>query len=159
MPFIIDGHNLLQSVQKVSEDLAALSAERLCRIIGRYLKAVGEKGEIVFDGTGPRDKSGFDNISDLEVSFAGPKTDADSVIEDRIRANTAPKRLTVVSTDRRLRDAARARRATVVKSQDFWYNVQKQLSRRKGTKEPPEKRRGLTEGETERWLRLFGLGQ
>ena len=159
MPFIIDGNNLLQSVQKVGEDLAALSAERLCRIIGRYLKAVGEKGEIVFDGTGPRDKSGFDNISDLEVSFAGPKTDADSIIEDRIRVNTAPKRLTVVSTDRRLRDAARARRATAVKSQDFWYNVQKQLSRRKETKEPPEKRRGLTEAETERWLRLFGLGQ
>jgi hypothetical protein len=95
----------------------------------------------------------------LEVSFAGLKTDADSIIEDRIRVNTAPKRLTVVSTDRRLRDAARARRATIVKSQDFWYNVQKQLSRRKETKEPPEKRRGLTEAETERWLRLFGLGQ
>ena len=159
MPFIIDGNNLLQSVQKAGEDLAALSAERLCRIIGRYLKAVGEKGEIVFDGTGPRDKSGFDNISDLEVSFAGLKTDADSIIEDRIRVNTAPKRLTVVSTDRRLRDAARARRSTIVKSRDFWYNVQKQLSRRKETKEPPEKRRGLTEAETERWLRLFGLGQ
>lgn len=159
MPFIIDGNNLLRSVQKVREDPAALSAERLCRIISRYLRAVGEKGEIVFDGTGPRDKGGFDNISDLEVSFAGLKTDADSIIEDRITVNTAPKRLTVVSTDRRLRDAARARRSIVVKSQDFWYNVQKQLSRRTGTKEPPEKRRGLTEGETERWLRLFGLGQ
>ena len=183
MPVIIDGHNLLHSIQKTSpvrsspdrhrgrlskyqrtsngasEDSEPISDVRLCRIVGRFLKLTGEKGEIVFDGTGPRDKSGFDNISNLEVFFAGIGMDADTVIEDKIKANTAPRRLTVVSSDRRLRDAARARKATSVKSEVFWNNLQKQLRRKKTFKEPTAKRRGLSESETKQWLEFFGLEQ
>ena len=157
---IIDGHNLLHSILKVGEDFESISDATLCHVVGRYLKLTGEKGEIVFDGTGPPDKGRFDNISNLEVFFAGLGTDADSVIEDKIKANTAPKRLTVVSSDRRLRNAARARKATTVKSDVFWTNLQKQLSRsRKINKEPPAKRRGLSESETEHWLKIFGIEQ
>jgi predicted RNA-binding protein with PIN domain len=157
MPLIIDGNNLLHSIKKSSEDFESLTAGRLCQIISRYLRLTGEKGEIVFDGTGPPDKSEFDNISDLEVFFAGVAADADTVIEGRIRINTAPKRLTVVSSDRRLRSAAHARRATAVKADVFWSDVQKQLSRKKTPKEPAEKRVGLTEGETQKWLEFFGF--
>jgi predicted RNA-binding protein with PIN domain len=159
MPVIIDGHNLLWSVQKTSEDFGPISDVQLCHIVGRYLKLTGEKGEIVFDGTGPPEKGGFDNISNLEVFFAGPSTDADRVIEDKIKASTAPKRLTVVSSDRRLRDAARTRKATAVKSQVFWDNLRKLSSRRKTIKEPAAKRRGLSESETEQWLKFFGIEQ
>lgn len=157
MPLIIDGNNLLHSIRKGGEDFESLTAARLCRIISRYLRLTGEKGEIVFDGAGPRDKGEFDDISDLEVFFAGRATDADTVIEDKIRISTAPKRLTVVSSDRRLRSAARIRKAAAVKADVFWNDVQKQLSRKKTAKEPAEKRRGLTEGETQKWLEFFGL--
>ena len=157
--FIIDGHNLLHSIREADEGSESISDVQLCRIVGRYLKLIGEKGEIVFDGTGPRDKSEFDNISNLEVLFAGLGTDADTIIEDKIRANTAPKRLTIVSSDRRLRKAAQTRKATVVKSQVFWNNLQKQLSRKKGIREPAAKRQGLTDGETKQWLEFFGLEQ
>ena len=158
MPVIIDGYNLLRSVQK-AEDFESISDVQLCRLIGRYLKLIGENGEIIFDGTGPPDKSGFDDISNLEVLFAGLAADADTVIEDKIRANTAPKRLTVVSSDRRLRKSAQARKATIVRSEVFWDNLQKQLSRKRTAKEPTEKRRGLSESETEQWLKFFGLEQ
>jgi len=156
---IIDGHNLLRTIQKTSEDLGSITAVWLCRVISAYLKLTGEKGEIIFDGTGPRDKSGFDNISDLEVFFAGLRCDADTIIEDKIKASTAPKRLTIVSSDRRLRDAARRRKATAVKSQVFWDNLCKQLARKKTITEPIGKRQGLSEGETEQWLKFFGLEQ
>jgi predicted RNA-binding protein with PIN domain len=159
MPVIIDGHNLLHSIHKEDPDSGLISDVQLCHIIGRYLKLIGEKGEIIFDGTGPRDKGGFDNISNLEVFFAGLRSDADTVIEDKIKANTAPKRLTIVSSDRRLRDAARKRKATLVKSQVFWDNLRKQLSRKKTITEPVGKRRGLSDGETEQWLKFFGLEQ
>ncbi len=139
MPVIIDGHNLLRSIQKAFEDFESITAVRLCQIVGRFLKLMGEKGEIVFDGTGPRDKSGFDNISNLEVFFAGIGMDADTVIEDKIKASTAPRRLTVVSSDRRLRKAARARKAISVKSELFWNSVQKQLSRKKNDKRTSRK--------------------
>jgi len=157
MAVIVDGHNLLHSIHKEDRDSDSCGDVWLCRILGRYFGQINEKGEIVFDGTGPRDKSEFDNISNLEVFFAGISCDADTVIEDMIAANTAPKRLTVVSSDRRIRDAARKRRATAVKSQVFWKIVQKQLSRKKKVKEPPAKRQGISEGETEQWLDFFGF--
>ena len=157
--FIIDGHNLLHTIYKSEGDSSAISDVGLCRILGRYFTLTGEKCEIIFDGTGPPEKTGFDNIRNLEVFFAGIGTDADTVIEDKICANTAPKRLTIVSSDRRLRTAAQTRKATSMKSDVFWNDVQKQLSRKRPAKEPTEKRQGLNEGETEQWLEFFGLGQ
>ena len=156
---IIDGHNLLHSIIKIDHESEPISDVQLCWVVNRYLKLIGEKGEIVFDGTGPRDKSAFDNISNLEVSFAGLGTDADTVIENKIRANTAPKRLSIVSSDRRLRDAARTRKATAVKSEVFWGNLQKQLRRKRPVKEPEAKRMGLSESETKQWLEFFGIEQ
>ena len=156
---IIDGHNLLHSIVKLHEDSGPISDVKLCWIISRYLKAIGETGEIVFDGAGPRDKSQFDNIANLEVFFAGLGSDADTVIEDKIRANSAPRRLSIISSDRRLRDAARTRKATAIKSEVFWDNLQKQLKRKKPEKEPEAKRSGLTESETQQWLDIFGIQQ
>lgn len=156
---IIDGNNLLHAIIKLEEDSGAISDVGLCRILSRYFALTAEKGEIIFDGTGPPDKSRFDNISNLEISFAGLGTDTDTVIEDKITASTSPKRLTIVSSDRRLRSAARTRRATSIKSDVFWNDVQKQLSRKRPVKEPKEKRQGLNEGETEQWLEFFGFGQ
>jgi len=157
MPVIIDGNNLLWSMQEAGEEFELITDLQLCHIVSRYLKSTGEKGEIIFDGTGPSDKSKFDNINNLEVFFAGLATDADTVIEDKIRANTAPKRLTVVSSDRRLRAAARARKAASIKSDLFWTKLRKQLSRGRKVKEPPAKRWGLSESETEQWLKFFDL--
>ena len=157
--FIIDGHNLLHSIHKEDPHSGPVSDVQLCWIVGRYLKQIGQSGAIIFDGTGPRDKGGLDNISNLEVFFAGLGSDADTVIEDKIKVNTAPKRLTVVSSDRRLRDAARARKATAVKSELFWNNLRRQLSRKEAFKEPTAKRRGISEGETKQWLKFFGLEQ
>ncbi len=156
---IIDGHNLLHSIVKLSDEAESINDVQLCWIISRYLRAIRKQGEIIFDGTGPRDKSQFDNIANLEVCFAGLGKDADTVIENKIKANTAPKRLSIVSSDRRLRDAARSRKATAVKSEIFWDNLQKQLKRKKPVKEPEAKRVGLSESETKQWLEFFGIEQ
>ena len=159
MPIIIDGHNLLWSIGEMSKDSEPISDVQLCRIVSRYLKLVGENGEMVFDGTGPPQKTSFDNLNNLEVIFCGFGTEADTIIEDKIRANSAPKRLTVVSSDRRLRDAARSRRAVSMKSEMFWGNIRKELRRKKRANEPAAKQKGISEGETKQWLEFFGLEQ
>ncbi len=121
---------------------------------------VNDTGVVIFDGIGPPEKTGFDSIANLEVGFSGRSRDADTVIEHKIKADTAPKRLVVVSSDRRLRDAARARKAKTVKSDEFWCEVVKYLGRKKKNKvEPREKFSGLTESETKQWLKLFDLEQ
>jgi predicted RNA-binding protein with PIN domain len=155
---LIDGYNLLWAVKQTGQTGLPDDVE-LCRILGRYLKQIGQSGEIIFDGIGPPDKTGFDNITNLEVFFTGRNSDADTVIEDKIKANTAPRSLLVVSSDRRLRDAAHSRKAESVKSQVFWNDVQKELSKKEKLDEPTQKRQGLTESETQQWLKLFGLEQ
>jgi predicted RNA-binding protein with PIN domain len=160
MPFIIDGYNLLHSIDQTSEDWDAVGDIRLCHIISRYFHLIDAKGVIVFDGKGPPEKSRFENIERLEVLFTGLKTDADTVIENKIQSNSAPKNLTIVSSDRRIRRAARMRKATSLKSEEFWEAACKRLKqKRKSSVEPGAKRSGLSESETDRWMKYFGIEQ
>jgi len=121
MPVLIDGYNLLRTVQK-DEQFEDLREYGLCRILSDYLAEMRDRGNIVFDGTGPPDKSEMEQLGEfdnLEVYFAGERTDADSVIEEKIHDNTAPRSLIVVSTDRAIRNAAARRKATPVRSDVF----------------------------------------
>ncbi len=156
---IIDGNNLLHTVYKIEGDSTSTNDIELCRMVNAYLKLTGQSGEIIFDGTGPHDKSQFENVSYVEIFFAGAGTDADTVIEEKIRVNSAPKRLTIVSSDRRLRKSAHTRKATALKSEDFWAEIQKQLSKKRPIPEPKAKREGISEIETEQWLDIFGIEQ
>ncbi len=157
---IIDGNNLLWALHERFDEREIVSEIDLCRVLSRYFSLMGEDGQVVFDGAGPARKDDFESVGNIEVVFAGFHKDSDSVIEEKIKANTAPRRLTVVSSDRRLRKAAVARKATAVKSEDFWEQVQNELRRRKPQKrEPQAKKEGLSEGETEQWMDLFGIDE
>ena len=156
MPILIDGHNLLYAVKSITD--GQIHGEiQLCNFLSDYLRQARQRGEIVFDGTGPRDKSGLSGTANLEISFSGAYTEADAIIESRIRESTAPKRLTVVSNDHRLVKAAKARKAVAVTADDFWGQVFKKLTRKRREPEPQSKRIGITEGETEFWLKFFKL--
>jgi predicted RNA-binding protein with PIN domain len=157
--YIIDGYNLLWSVHKVTERSEEISQLRLCRLVGRYLRVIGSRGQIVFDGIGPPDKTSFNCIVGLEVIFCGSGTDADGLIKAKIKADTAPKRLTVVSSDRVIRSAARARKAAAVKSERFWRDMITLLSNRVKAQEPAEKRQGLDQAQTKQWLKYLGFDQ
>jgi len=157
---IIDGDNLLWALHETVEEREVTTELELCRVLNRYFALVGEPGLVVFDGAGPADRSEFDKIVNPEIVFAGFQHDADSVIEEKIKANTSPRRLTVVSSDRRLRRAAAVQKAAALKSEEFWQQVRKELTRNKPRRrEPEEKRQGLTEGETDKWLEVFGIDQ
>jgi len=155
---IIDGYNLLRAVQNLLEQASDFTDIQLCRMIDEYLYRTKKRGQIVFDGVGPRDKSGFNNLRELEVTFSGTNREADDVIEKLILENTAPKSLIVVSNDRRIKTAANKRKATVADCVDFWTEVIKQLEKKKKKQvEPQGKFIGISEAETEYWLREFGL--
>lgn len=155
---IIDGTNLLWAIHEARDEPEATNEIQLCRTLDRYFGMTAEEGEVVFDGAGPPDKSEFDSVGRLSVVFSGFHSDADTVIEEKVAASTSPRRLTVVSNDRRLRQAVAARKAATIKSDQFWSQVLGELRRQKpAVKEPEEKRDGLTDGETEQWLDLFGL--
>jgi predicted RNA-binding protein with PIN domain len=155
---IIDGYNLLRAVQNLTEHSFNIIDVQLCFVLGEYLYRVKKKGRIVFDGTGPRDKTAFNNLRNLEVVFSGSSHEADDVIEKLILENTAPKSLTVVSSDRRVKAAANKRKAIAVDCIDFWTEVIKILEKKRKRKpEPQGKFIGISEAETEYWLKEFGL--
>ena len=158
MPYLIDGYNLLRAVQKL-EEFASLTDIQMCRAVSDYLCCVRDHGHLVFDGTGPPDKSPFGGIPSLEVYFSGATYEADDIIEDKIQDNTAPKSLVVVSTDRRIRTAAAKRKAIAIPAEVFWQNLLAQLEKHanRPAPEPAQKRHGLTERETDLWLDEFGF--
>ena len=156
MPVLIDGYNLLRIIQR-EESMAALNEAGLVRILAEYLRRMRDRGQIIFDGTGPPDKSDLGGFRNLEVFFSGQETDADGVIEEKIQDNTAPRSLIVISSDRRLRAAAKKRKAVSLPADLFWMNVTKLMEKQPPRPEPKEKRHGITEAETNQWLDLFGL--
>ena len=157
---IVDGNNLLWALHERFDEREIASEIDLCRVLSRYFALMAEDGQVVFDGGGPLRKDDFESVTNIEIIFAGFHKDSDSIIEEKIRANTAPRRLTVVSSDRRLRKAAAMRKAAAIKSEDFWEQVQNELRRKKPRKkEPRGKQEGLTEGETQQWMDLFDLDE
>lgn len=159
MPIIIDGYNLLRWVQSIDSAYADLGEASLCRIISQYLVRTRNHAHVIFDGVGPPDKRELANIAKMEVYFSGADREADDVIEDKILESSAPKGLVVVSSDRRIRAAAKRRKATSVKADHFWLSLIDQLDRKPPTPEPKEKRNGISEHEADQWLNEFGLDE
>lgn len=155
---IIDGTNLLWATRDLEEGPQVASEEQLCRVLDGYFAETHQQCQIVFDGTGPKDRNAFADIRHIDIIHAGFDQEADSVIEGKVLADSAPKRLTIVSSDHQVRDAATARKAGVLRCEEFWEQVQTHLRRHNPKKkEPPQKRRGLSDGETDQWMDLFGL--
>jgi hypothetical protein len=94
----------------------------------------------------------------LLVRFAARDDDADTLIEELIREDTSPRRLTVVSSDHRIQRAAKRRRARAVDS-DVWYAevLRAQQQRQRTAADEPERPSvPLLEEDVRRWLREFG---
>jgi len=155
---IVDGYNLLRTVQNLTEHSSEITDIQICQVINEYLYRTKKKGSLIFDGIGPRDKSPFNNMFCLDIIFSGTTREADDIIEKMILDSSAPKNLTVVSSDRRIKKAAEKRKAEAIDCVDFWMAMLKQLEKKaKKPAEPKEKFAGLTESETEFWLREFGF--
>jgi predicted RNA-binding protein with PIN domain len=158
MPILIDGYNLLRAVQKIQE-YPDFSDVDLCVALCEYLRRTDDLGQMVFDGIGPPNKQGLVGLQRLEVIFSGKNVEADAVIERLIHEYSAPKRMIVVSSDRRIRTAAKRRKCPDVPAMEFWMVVCQTLERPLPIAEPKAKRLGIGEKETDRWMKTFGLEQ
>ena len=156
MPYLIDGNNLIHALMEVGPEVRRVG---LCEVLAEALP-IGEDITVVFDGPHPEGGLPGELAERLEAIFT-PGHPADETICARIDTDSAPRRLIVVSSDREIRQAATRRRCQSVTSEDFAREVcrllRKASQRAPRRPEPPEKRSGLDEGQTDDWLRLFGL--
>ena len=83
------------------------------------------------------------------------------MIEELILRDSAPRRLTVVSSDHRLQKAAHRRKATAVDS-DRWLAQmlrERQSRQQAGPSDSVKPEGPLSAGEVEFWLKQFGGGE
>jgi predicted RNA-binding protein with PIN domain len=158
MPYLVDGNNLFFAFRKAGE---AMGRSGLAQRLGQLADITGQRVAVVFDGPAPQGALA-EQVGDerIEVVFAGART-ADAVLCERIEADSAPRRLVVVSTDHEIRRAARRRRCHGIRSEDFLDILAAMIERserpRKG--EPPQKRQGLTSQQAREWLKEFNLDE
>lgn len=159
MPILIDAYNLYYHVQSVyAEQEISLTVGAYCRLIEDWSSVSGERVTLVFDGGVPKELD--DSIADfscVKFEFSGRVVTADDVIAEKVTQSTAPKLLTVVSSDNYIRSAAKKRRCKSLSSQEFWLMLAKKLTRRPKKSEPREKRSGMTSADKRYWYEVFGV--
>ncbi len=129
---LIDAYNVLLAPGVLPMHLAGLEVDGLVRLIGvsRYART---RVILACDGAGPRrghhpggggrmaDAAGRagDDRPGIEVVYAGPGGEADTLIEEMLERDSAARRWTVVSGDRRVQRAAASAGAQVLASTTF----------------------------------------
>jgi uncharacterized protein len=161
MPYLIDGYNLLHAMGVLHGRVGPLGLERARRaLLGLLLGVYGDEASsltVVFDAAqAPPGMVEAQDYRGIQVRFAVAHDEADDLIELLIRRESVPRRLTVVSDDRRIQEAARRRRCTVLGCAEFLD----QLDRRRGRRKPrpaddPAKPQGGSAGQTQHWLAEF----
>jgi hypothetical protein len=161
---VIDGYNLVHAAGLARPSYGPGDLER-CRhqllqlLAGHLTTAERDRTTVVFDARAPGVGPSYPFVfAGMTVIFADDG-DADTTIEHLISACSAPRRLCVVSSDRRLQRAAGRRRSAWVRCDQFVDELVRRSLRRQQqqrTAEPPEKHGGpISAGEIERWLQTF----
>ncbi len=164
MPLIVDCYNVLHATMPPM--LAGLNEASLCRALARTPWARGSGGSIVVVADGRPKPLGVTEspVASVDLIYAGSHPgnfrSADDLIIDLIDAATAPRRLTVVSSDRQIRAAARRRRAKDMTSDAFVDRLCGHLRDHAAGPPPPSRPavEPLSADLVARWKRAFGFG-
>ena len=153
MPYLIDGHNLIARLPDISLDDPDDEAKLVIRLRG-FVARRRNRCAVVFDGGLPGGFSAMSN-SAVKVTFAADQhSNADRVIEKRIRNTPEPANWTLVSSDNELRQVARLRGMRQMSSNEFARLMQS------GGGDQPERGEEINpivpDDELDHWLRVFG---
>ncbi|MGE4285324.1 MAG: NYN domain-containing protein [Phycisphaerae bacterium] len=162
MRYLIDGHNLVFAMKNGGDQLAGFevshTAQLLCKVLEEYMHHKRSQAVLYFDGCGPHDRRFYHNFTHVNVFWAGDDYEADDFIIGDVEADTAPKSLVVVSTDRRVKEAAKRRKCHMADSFDFWCDMVEYVNKPKRKKQEPQaKTNGLSESEVAGWMKTFGF--
>lgn len=161
---LIDGYNLLHAAGMARQEYGPGDLQRCRERLLRYLAGKLTPAEIarttvIFDARDPPpDRPNEVRMRGIQVLFANPGGDADVVIQEWLEKHSAPKRVTLVSSDRVLQRAARRARADFVDSEEFFERLERR--RRPGGPHRDDSDAkpvdGLSAAEAAEWMRFFG---
>jgi predicted RNA-binding protein with PIN domain len=136
MRILIDGYNVMYAGGLLGKKLGR---DGLRKVRHRFLNDLADAlgpldahaTTVVFDASNaPDDVPKQTPHKGLTVVYAVDDDDADSRIEDLIVHHSHPKGLTVVSSDRRIRQAATRRKSRAVTADEFWTELDARKRRR-----------------------------
>lgn len=122
---IIDGYNLLHDAGLARAnyrpgELARQRQELLNKLARRLTLEERQRCTVVFDAIdAPPNLSSRFTHENITIQFAKPGQEADEVIEHLVSQHSAPRRVTVVSSDHRLQNAISRRRGIGIDSDVF----------------------------------------
>lgn len=157
MPLIIDTYNALHVTGVLPPELAVGEPAGLAALIAAS-RFAHEAVWLVCDGV-PR---GASRVGRIVIEGAGPGKSADDHIAAFLDRSSAPRRLTVVTSDRAIQRKARSRGADWMKSEDFLAMLAEDARRARPTRgrpAPPSPRRSvpLNDREVAGWMTLFEI--
>ena len=157
--YIFDAYNIYHAAKKALEQWSDITVMTLCNYIAGDLNYIKQPGKMIFDGVRPRGRDDIAQLGGMWIYYSGDyDTDADTLIEEIIDHDSAPKRLTIVSSDRRVRAAAKRRKAISLTSRDYLAEMVRRYDRPAPTpRDAKQKFQGLTPAETKYWMKVFGI--
>jgi len=161
MSYLIDGYNLLHAMGLLRGRGGPMGLEKarlgLLGLLQGVYRDEATAVTVVFDAANaPPGASQEEEYQGIHVRFAVQQEQADDLIETLIRHASAPRQLTVVSDDRRIRHAAQRRHCTVSGCAEYleWLERHRRERARSSRPASPKPER-LSRQETQHWLREF----
>jgi uncharacterized protein len=155
--YLIDGYNLMHFLGLVRPQ-GPKSLEKSRLALQDWLRlshgSLVTNVTLVYDGRlSERPELGVRDDHGLRVQFSSGES-ADDLIEELVRRHTHPRRLSVVSNDRRIQEATRRRSAIPVSCSDYLDWVMDQGHSPPTLPTAPEKP-AVSSAELEHWLKEF----
>ncbi len=170
MRWLIDGYNVMHAAGVMNARRGGkafyLARKRFLNELAAALGPLVGETTVVFDASHP--PAGFpveSTYKGITVIFAVADDDADARIERMIGEHPNPKALAVVSTDHRVRRAAKRRKARPVTADDYLDHLRTLRYERVGPASPPRVREepepesreiAMSAEELAHWERVFG---
>lgn len=159
MPLVIDTYNVLHVTGVLPPELVVGDPAGLAELIARSRFAV-EAAWLVCDGV----PKGASRSGRVVIEGAGRGGSADDAIVAIVGRSSAPRRMTVVTSDRGLTRRVRSRGVEVLRSEEFLAMLVDDLSRVRGKRgagkpRPASPRRSvpLSEREVAGWMEVFRI--
>lgn len=159
MSLIIDGYNLIHATGMLSRGVGPGSLERARNSLLGFLTRSLDPAElartkVVFDAkNAPSDLEDTVRIQGMQIYYAKGYDDADELIEELIHADSAPRKLTVVSSDHGVQKVAKRRRATAIDS-DKWFQDIRETSHQHPQPDAEPNQDHSPEA-VQRWIEVF----
>ncbi len=155
MPLLLDTYNILHVVGVLPPEIAGIDTNGLARLL-ESSRWASQGCWLICDGTvKPGTQEGGGGV---QIRFAGPGRTADEAIAQLVEKSSAPRSITVVSSDREVQRHARTRKCRVIDASEFLARLSEDVGRGPAARPSPAAPSTPLTGKAVRdWIRSFGV--